>query len=84
MVCEFTGTDRYYKHYFTGMVGTIQLLIRIIIVYQGSDNFKDGLLWNYPTVGPQCGTETARTVCLLWIGPYQIKMVHTNKGTHCK
>jgi hypothetical protein len=37
---------------------------------------------NYSTVSPQCGTGTARTVCLPRIGLYQIKMVRTNKQTH--
>jgi hypothetical protein len=48
----------------------------------GTGTFLRGSLRNYPTVDPQSGTGTARTVCLLRTGPYQIKMVRTNKRTH--
>jgi hypothetical protein len=83
-VCSFIGTD------WSGPV----LKAFVYLVSMGSDRsivgpgrnrllrigpFLSSLLQNYPTVGPQCGTGTARTVCLLRTGPYQIKMARTNK-----
>jgi hypothetical protein len=67
----FIGVDRNKKHSFIGWDQTIQLLVWVVIIHSGPDHFKSGSLWNYQTVGPQSGTGTARTVCLLWTSLYQ-------------
>jgi hypothetical protein len=61
-----TGLDRYQKHSFIGTVGI------------GPFN-ESGLVWNYPTVGPQSGAGMARTVRLLRTVPVSIRL---NKRTH--
>jgi hypothetical protein len=47
--------------YWYGWDWTVQLLVWVVIVYSWPDCFKSGLLWNYPTVGPQSGTGMTQT-----------------------
>jgi hypothetical protein len=53
-----TGLDRYQKHSFIGILSGSDCSIKMV-----------HFVWNYPTVGPQSGAGTARTVRLLRTSP---------------